>query len=311
MSVKNSFFGLLGLLLALVTGSAAAIPPPPPAPQLDDLKNASYQGLADVEGSITLSDGSWQGVPYIEGGATVPAAELIGFLVVQGDLDFDGRTESVNLVNYSAGGTGQFVHLAITRFDNEVVDNFATALLGDRVQVRDINIVDGSIVVDMVQQGPQDGSCCAGDVVTRSWRLFEGSLEELPASGEVTRLSADTLVGPEWILSRWGHAEPVKEGIHITLSYADGKFTGNSVCNRYFAGVNAAEGAPGSIMVSGVGSTRMACTKESLGEAEGRFLQALEQVDKISFMAGELVLGWGQGKVFGSLYFRRADNDMD
>ena len=55
----------------------------------------------------------------------------------------------------------------------------------------------------------------------------------------------------------------------------------------------------------------MACTKESLGEAEGRFLQALEQVDQISFMAGELVLGWGQGKVFGSLYFRRADNDMD
>ena len=309
MSTKNSLCALLGLLLALVTGSAGAIPPPPPAPQLDDLKNASYRGLADVEGSITLSDGSWQGVPYVEGGATVPAAELIGFLVVQGDLDLDGRTESVNLVNYSAGGTGQFVHLAITRFDNEAVDNFATVLLGDRVQVRDINIVDGSIVVDMVQQGPQDGSCCAGDVVTRSWRLSEGKLEELPASGVVTRLSVDTLTGQEWVLSRWGHDEPVQEGIHITLLYANGRFTGSSACNRYFAGVDAAQGAPGSIAVTNVGGTRMACISELLGEAEGRYLKTLQQVNHISFLAGELVLGWGQGAVFGALYFRRVDND--
>ena len=309
MSTKNSFCALLGLLLALVTGSAGAIPPPPPAPQLDDLKNASYRGLAGVEGSITLSDGSWQGVPYIEGGATVPAAELIGFLVVQSDLDFDGRTESVNLVNYNAGGTGQFVHLAVSRFDKKTVDNFTTALLGDRVQVRDINIVDGSIVVDMVQQGPQDGSCCAGDVVTRSWRLVEGKLQELAASGEVTRLSVDTLAGQEWVLSRWGHDEPVQEGIHITLLYADGRFTGSSACNRYFAGVGAAEGAPGSIAVSGVGGTRMACIPESLGEAEGRYLKTLQQVNHVSFLAGELVLGWGQGTVFGALYFRRADND--
>ena len=309
MSTKISLCALLGLLLALVTGSAGAIPPPPPAPQLDDLKNASYRGLSDVEGSITLSDGSWQGVPYVEGGATVPAAELIGFLVVQGDLDQDGRTESVNLVNYSGGGTGQFVHLAITRFDNGAVDNFATVLLGDRVQVRDINIVDGSIVVDMVQQGPQDGSCCAGDVVTRSWRLSEDKLEELPASGEVTRLSVDTLAGQEWVLSRWGHNEPVQEGIHITLLYADGRFTGSSACNRYFAGVDAVEGAPGSIAVSGVGGTRMACIQESLGEAEGRYLKTLQQVNHISFLAGELVLGWGQGTVFGALYFRRVDND--
>ena len=308
MSSKNSFRVFITLFLAFVTFSAGAVPPPPPAPQLDDLKNASYRGLTDVDGSITLSDGKWQGTPYVEGGTTVPAAELVGSLVVQGDLDFDGRTESVNLLNYSAGGTGQFVHLAVTRFDNESVDNFATALLGDRVQVRHINIVDGSIVVDMVQQGPEDGSCCAGDVVTRSWRLVEGKLQELPASGEVTRLSADTLAGPDWILSRWGYDEPVQEGIHITLNYADGRFTGSSVCNRYFAGVTAAEGAPGSITVSGVGSTRMACTQESLGEAEGRFLQTLEQVDHISFLAGELVLDWGQGTVFGALYFRRADS---
>ena len=309
MSTKNSFYALLGLLLALVSSSAGAIPPTPPAPQLDDLKNASYRGLADVEDSITLSDGSWQGVPYIEGGATVPAAELIGLLVVHSDLDFDGRTESVSLLNYSAGGTGQFVHLAVSRFDDETVDNFATALLGDRVQVRDINIVDGSIVVDMVQQGPQDGSCCAGDVVTRSWRLVEGRLEELPASGEVTRLSVDTLAGQEWVLSRWGYDEPVQEGIHITLLYADGRFTGSSACNRYFAGVDTAEGAPGSIAVSGVGGTRMACIQESLGEAEGLFLETLQQVNHISFLAGELVLRWGQGSVYGALYFRRADND--
>jgi heat shock protein HslJ len=50
-----------------------------------------------VTGAISLSDGHWQGEPW----------------VAQGDLDYDGRTESVNLVNYSTGGTG---HSACNRY---------------------------------------------------------------------------------------------------------------------------------------------------------------------------------------------------
>jgi len=57
-----------------------------------------------------------------------------------------------------------------------------------------------------------------------------------------------------------------------------------------------------------VGSTRMACAEERSAITEGRFLKALEQVDRITFLAGELVLNWGQGTDFGALYFKIQDS---
>ena len=305
MIKQNIHQWLLTIIAALACTSALAIPPPPPAPELQDLANAGYRGLIDVDGVLTLKDGRWQGEPWVEGGASAPSAQLVGALVVHGDLDYDGRTESVNLVNYSTGGTGQLLHLAVSRFDGEGVDNFATVFLGDRVMVRDLRIEGASIVADLVQAGPHDGACCPGDVVTRTWRLQDGRLEEVQIEQEPERLSAETLAGSKWVLSRWGFDEPVENGITITLEYSDGKFTGHSGCNRYFAGVSAAGDIAGGIRVAGVGGTRMACAEDRFAGAEGRFLKALERVNRISFMAGELVLPWGQGTEFGSLYFRR------
>jgi len=302
---------ILGLIAAVAFTSALATPPPPPAPELQDLANASYQGLIDVEGAITLSDGHWQGEPWVEGGASAPSAQMVGTLVAQGDLDYDGRTESVNLVNYSTGGTGQLLHLAVSRFDKTGVDNFATVFLGDRVMVRDLRVESGRIVADLVQAGPHDGACCPGDVVTRTWRLQDGQLEEVLLYREPTRLSAETLVGNAWALSRWSFDEPVENGISITLEYLDGRFTGHSACNRYFAGVSAAGDVAGGIQVAAIGGTRMACAEDRLAAAEGRYLEALQKVNRISFMAGELLLSWGQDSEFGSLYFRRDASEFD
>lgn len=299
---------LLAIIATLMCTSALAIPPPPPAPELRDLANATYQGLVDLEGAITLSDGRWQGEPWVEGGASAPSVQLVGTLVAQGDLDYDGRTESVNFVNYSTGGTGQLLHLAVSRFDETGVDNFATVFLGDRVMVRDLRVEDGTIVADLVQAGPDDGACCPGDLVTRTWRLHDGDLQEVLLYQEPERLSANTLAGSKWILSRWGFDEPVEEGMTITLEYSDGKFTGLSACNRYFAGISEVGDIAGGIKVAGVGGTRMACAEERLAHAEDRYFTALQGVNRISFMGGELVLSWGEGSQFGSLYFRSASN---
>ena len=308
---QNIHRQLLAVIATLACTTALAIPPPPPAPGLHDLANASYQGLIDVEGVITLTDGHWQGEPWVEGGASAPSAQLLGTLLAQGDLDYDGRTESVNLVNYSTGGTGQLLHLAVSRFDEAGVDNFATVFLGDRVMVRDLRVESGRIMADVVQAGPHDGACCPGDVVTRTWRLQDGQLQEVPLDHEPERLSANTLSGSEWVLSRWGFKEPVGNGITITLEYLDGKFTGHSACNRYFAAVSAAGDVAGGIEVADIGGTRMACTEDRLAAAEDRYLEALQQVNRISFMAGELALSWGQGAKFGSLYFRQETSEFD
>ena len=77
---------ILAVIAVFAWTSALATPPPPPAPKLEDLANASYKGLIDAEGVITLSDGCWQGEPWVEGGASAPSAQLVGTLVVQGDV---------------------------------------------------------------------------------------------------------------------------------------------------------------------------------------------------------------------------------
>jgi len=305
MFKRNIYRQVLIIIATLACTSAFAVPPPPPAPELDDLANASYRGLIDVEDGITLSDGHWQGEPWVEDGASAPSAQLVGTLVAQGDLDYDGRTESVSLLNYSTGGTGQLLHLAVSRFDDRGVDNFATVFLGDRVMVRDLRVEGASIVADLVQAGPHDGACCPGDVVTRTWRLQDEQLREEPLGQEPERLSANVLSGTKWVLSRWGFDEPVENGITITLEYSEGKFTGRSACNRYFAGVSAVGETAGGIEVASVGSTRMACAEDRFARAEDRYFKALQLVNRISFMAGELVLPWGEGSEFGSLFFRQ------
>jgi heat shock protein HslJ len=126
-------------------------------------------------------------------------------------------------------------------------------------------------------------------------------------TGKPGRLSADILTGREWLLSRWGFNEPVEEGIRITLQYADGIFTGHSACNRYFAGISEDADLAGGITVGAVGGTRMACPGDHLSAAEQRYLQALQHTNRISFVAGDLVLSWGQGSDFGTLYFSRQD----
>jgi heat shock protein HslJ len=173
--------------------------------------------------------------------------------------------------------------------------------------VRDLRIDSGLIVVDMIQAGPDDGACCPGELATYAWRVQDDKLVEVPMDGETGRFSVETITGVEWVLSRWGHDEPVEDGIRITLSYADGRFAGRSTCNRYFAGVKDGEDIAGSISVDGVSSTRMACVEDRFAIPEDRFLKALEQVRRITFLAGEVVLNWGQGTDFGALYFKRAE----
>jgi heat shock protein HslJ len=311
MLIKRIHQRLSLVIVTFACSSALATSPPSPAPQLKDLANATYQGIREAQGAITLSDGEWQGEPWVEGGVSAPSVQLVGTLVAHADLDDDGRTESVNFVNYSTGGTGQLLHLAVSRFGEAGVENFATVFLGDRVMVRDLSIENGRILADLVQAGPSDGACCPGDVVTRIWRMENGQLQEEVSNKKPVRLSVNILEGSEWALSRWGFNEPVEDGITVTLEYLDGRFTGQSSCNRYFAGVSAAGDIAGGIEVAGVGGTRMLCADGRLSAAEERYLVALQQVNRISFIAGEMLLSWGQGSKTGSLYFSQTSSTLD
>jgi heat shock protein HslJ len=205
-----------------------------------------------------------------------------------GDLDGDGREEAVVLLAESAGGSGDFVFLAVAAGAGGEVRNLATTLLGDRVQVRDARIADRRVVVDLVRAGPDDPLCCPGELATRVFRLASGRLEEDTAATPPTRrLTLDAIGGVEWVLRFWDRDEPASDEPEVTLAFRDGRFEGRGGCNRYFS--SPTPGGPGEVTIGPIGATQMACPAPAM-ETERRFLNLLGAVSKYGFLAGQLQL---------------------
>lgn len=288
---------------ARTSGAASAVPGGS-SPSLAELESATYLGI--TKDPITLTDGRYEGEPVSPEGASRPQVGLVRELVARGDLDgAAGGGEAAVLLWESSGGSGTFLHVAaMARVEGEV-RNLGTAPVGNRVQVRSLEIVDGDIVLEVVEQGPEDAACCPTRLARKSWRL-EGSSLVVVGSEDQGTLSLALLAGSSWVLAAWQFQDPAPAEPAITLTLEEDKVAGFAGCNRYFASV--AETEPGSITVGPVGATRMACP-DSLMALEGRYLDLLGKVGKFSFLAGRLALSWRDGDVFGSLLFVRSDED--
>src|SRR5262245_2037653 len=70
--------------------------------------------------------------------------------------------------------------------------------------------------------------------LTCSDRVAGKEPEQMPAQGAV---SLATIAGTEWVLQEWGKDESVPAKPEVTLLFTEGRFTGHSGCNRYFASV--------------------------------------------------------------------------
>ena len=153
------------------------------------VKNMSYSGLKAAPASVTLVDGRWEGAPYVDGGASRPAVHFVGDRYRIGRLAVSVPDAAVVFLSESSGGSDWFLCLAVVEKRNGVLINAATAALGERVQVRDVRIENGTIALDVLQTGPQDAACCPGALVPRHWRLNEASeLVESGASGRTTHV---------------------------------------------------------------------------------------------------------------------------
>ena len=267
---------------------------------LTQLENATYHGIEVAPGPVTLKEGRWEGEPVQPGAASRPAVHFVRDYVLRGDVDGDGKAEAVVLLGASSGGTGELLYLAVLKQKEPDVANVATALLGDRVQVRAGRIGSGHIVLDLVQAGTRDAMCCPGDLVTRTWEWSAAGLKEAPAT-PTGRLSVATLAGTEWVLRAWGWNETAAPEPEVTLAFQEGRFAGRSGCNRYFAPVTPGE-MPGDVRVGPAAGTRMACSEPAAG-VESRFLAQLQGVSKFGFIAGQLALTYDRGGVLGTMLF--------
>lgn len=276
--------------------SRQSSPAPPPtasapentaAPSIAEIRGMTIPGLPGLAGPATLVDGTWEGAPYVAGGAARPRVQLVDRPPLVGDLDRDGRPEAAVLLTQTAAGTGVMVYLAVVERSEGGVAVTATAAVGDRVQLRGSRLENGAVVLDLVQAGRADAMCCPGDLATRTWRLDGGALVET-APRLTGRLTPEVMTGAEWFLVAWGRNEPAPEDPRPSFRFEDGRMTGFSGCNRFFAPVSAGSG-PGEVAVGPVGGTKMFCIGAPM-EIEQRFAGLLGAVDRIGFLDGRLAL---------------------
>jgi heat shock protein HslJ len=300
LSGRRTATSVLGLALVLGLGEAMADPVrTTAAPTVPELKNATYSGLEEPKGPVTLKDGRWEGPPSAPGGKSRPTVTLGRDFRVVGDLDGDGADEAVVVLAASSSGSGSFDSLAVVKRTQRGVENVATAPLGDRVQIRSARIEDGKLLVSVVRAGPGDALCCPGELADLRWTLAAGKLAPVGPPRTTGRLLLQTLAGTEWVLRSWDLDEPALAGIEVTLAYQQGAFGGTSGCNRYTAAAAAGGDVPGSVTVSPPAATRMACP-ERPSAVEARFLKQLGGAKTFGFLLGRLALsyereGGGQG----------------
>ena len=279
----------VAVLLFVATGCGSMrATPPPPAPTLTQLENATYSGV--IEQPITLESGSYVGAPFIEGVESRPGVLLWNDLIAFGDVDASAGDEAAVLLSSASGGSGERVYLAVVGISEGRPVNLGTVLIGDRVKVRTLSIVEGKIVLDVVEAGGRDAACCPTQLARRSYEL-EGEELHKVSSEALGTLSLKTLEGTEWQLIWLDEQAP--QVIRLpTLNVAEGALSGFGGCNSYNGTIK--ERAPGEIKVSALASTRMACPSAEM-DVEQQFLQRLEQVDRYTFVAGRLALSGERG----------------
>ncbi len=300
---RGTLFILLLLCLCLASAGWAG-----GAPTGAELLNGTYDGFSVTSEPVTLTNGRWQGAPFVKDAASRPEITLLTGSFPIADFNGDGMEEAAVLLTESGGTTGTFYYLAVAAKKDGTLNTLATKMLGDRLQIIEFGAdKSGAIVVTAVQGGPDDPSCCPGELVTRRFYLEGNTLREDSSDTEAARLSPAAMAGGTWILTSWNSSAAAPADPEITLVYKDGKFTGSSGCNNYFTEVTAGETA-GSITVGVTGGTRMMCAPP-VDAAEMRFLTLLAGVTGFAFDNSRLLLSYSADGEDGTMVFSRRPDE--
>lgn len=198
---------LCGLIAACSTASNTARDADTSGMTEELVAAASVSGVLDE--TFTLVDGNFEGAPYVDGAASRPRVMTVPGSATLADVDGDGQDEAAAVLLASMGGTGSFVHLVLIEYRNGVPETTATALLGDRVILKNLSIEGADIVLDTIEQGDFDPLCCPTVAWRRSFTWDGRTLSPGPAS----RLDyTATVAQPESSAPRrfrgdvvWGH----------------------------------------------------------------------------------------------------------
>ena len=136
------------------------------------LKNTRYE-LPDLK-TVQLVDGKFES-KYGEGASQVNRGELTRMAL--GDLNGDGAQDGVVILSVNTGGSGVFVYMLVVVNQNGAPLQVAAELLGDRVNVQNLVVKEGQIVLNALGFAPGDPMCCPTQSVIRTYRLQGDTLQ--------------------------------------------------------------------------------------------------------------------------------------
>jgi heat shock protein HslJ len=301
------FLVLVPVLSCYLAACATSTPPaptpvvkaaPPSTAQL--LRSATVNGIYE-SGGVTLRDGVYEGPPFAPGGASRPTVRLLEPLTTSGELDGGSGDEIVALLAENSGGSGEQIYLAVFRPQGSSLANVATALLGDRIKLRRLDVDAGTIVLDVVQAAPGEPMCCGTQLARKTYRLESGRLTQV-RSQVVGRLSLAAISRVEWVLQEM-NGKPIVDGSRApTFAIQGDTASGFAGCNRFSGAIK--ETAPGTISLGDLAATVMAC-EDAQTSIEDEYLRSLRRVSSYTFLAGRLALSWEGGGEQGLLLFGR------
>jgi hypothetical protein len=130
------------------------IMPSAPALSTTVLGNAMYPCEQVSGGTVQLADGK-----YSEDVASASGNQLrvtLSDKMAFGDLDGDGNNDAALILIADRGGEGVFYNLEAVVNVNGVADPRTAYVLGDRVRINSVIILENEILVDLTRRGPHD-----------------------------------------------------------------------------------------------------------------------------------------------------------
>jgi hypothetical protein len=176
MAARGLSISIVLLLTAAVSATAHA-QAPNAAPGLEPaaLANATYRTSA--AGTVQLTNGT-HSAPIPGSNATVRVT--LNEHVAHGQ--WQGIPAAAVVLAANTGGSGTFYDLALVLAVNDRAVQVAATELGDRIVVNAVRFEDdGRLIVDMVQQGPNDALCCPTQHVVNAYAMQLERLVSEPA----------------------------------------------------------------------------------------------------------------------------------
>jgi heat shock protein HslJ len=288
---------IMGLVLAALGGCSRHEPATPATPQVakpaaptrDQMLGATVTGVMDAP--VTLTSGRYEGPPAEAGAASKPTLELWESTLEFVDIDGAPPEEGVALLTSSTGGSGTYSHVGVFNVQDGKAVTLGVVPLGDRVQLFRLWHEPGKVLVDVVEPGPGEPSCCPTQLSRKAFGWKDGKLQQL-ASDVVGGLSINLLAATDWMLLAMD-GQPLPAGaVPPTTLVQYGKAAGFSGCNRYTGPIT--ESAPGKVKLGEFAVTKKACDAAA-NELEAAFLERMRATTSYAFQAGQLLLVAPQG----------------